>query len=55
MVNIQVTLINVYVEHNLCVLDLRIRSVGPLGMYMYITHAMICYDRIGDSWQYIRW
>ena len=40
MFNIQVTLLNKYVEHKSCVLDVEIRSVGPLGVYMYIHKGM---------------
>ena len=40
-VNIQVTLLNQYVEHTLCALDIKRRSVGPLGICICICICII--------------
>ena len=41
--NITVVLINQYVEHDLCVLDIKIILLGPLGIHIYICIGVFIY------------
>ena len=43
MFNINITLINICVKHKLCVLDMKIRSVGPLGIHTCVCMCIYIY------------